>query len=259
MILLVFVVSGPIATTHAERDPVTGFCRRFGHQATVIDRKLYIDGGSITYDPLTSDPTNYTREVVTDTFLSYLMSDHPPPTPSAPSATARASERRSVGKVSLYMNELSSLTNLFLIAQWSNTTETDVGIRRAEGAMVYPLVSDNSMLVYFFFGGIRDSGKVHLYNMGTSKWYVQHASSDVLDMRRRFCAEATWAYDQSSYNISLYGGLGFVWFPPNNEAGFDDVYILSLPSFTWTKMYLAPGTHGLDMGEEDSEANLQVL
>ena len=35
----------------------------------------------------------------------------------------------------------------------------------------------------------------------------------------------------------LYGGLGF----GNESAGFDDVYVLSLPSFTWIKMYPRPG------------------
>jgi hypothetical protein len=36
----------------------------------------------------------------------------------------------------------------------------------------------------------------------------------------------------------LYGGLGF----PPNGTGFDDVYILTLPSFTWIKWYpTAPG------------------
>jgi len=37
---------------------------------------------------------------------------------------------------------------------------------------------------------------------------------------------ATWADDHSSYSIYLYGGLS----PPNGTA-FDDVYILTLPSF----------------------------
>ena len=37
----------------------------------------------------------------------------------------------------------------------------------------------------------------------------------------------------------LYGGLGF----GTNATGFDDVYILSLPSFTWIKWWpTSPGT-----------------
>lgn len=39
--------------------PETNFCRRFGHQTTVIDDKLYIDGGYINWNPLTQYPNNY--------------------------------------------------------------------------------------------------------------------------------------------------------------------------------------------------------
>ena len=43
----------------AQPDPVKDFCRRFGHQTAVIDRKLYIDGGFMNYNPLSQYPTNY--------------------------------------------------------------------------------------------------------------------------------------------------------------------------------------------------------
>ncbi|KAI5928639.1 hypothetical protein F4810DRAFT_717191 [Camillea tinctor] len=56
----------------AQRNPVTDFCRRFGHQTALIDRKLYIDGGFINWNPLTSNPTNYTN-----TWLAYQDLDHP--------------------------------------------------------------------------------------------------------------------------------------------------------------------------------------
>lgn len=50
--------------------------------------------------------------------------------------------------------------------------------------------------------------------------------------RRQFCAGATWADDHSSYNIYLYGGFGV-----ENVTGYDDAYILSLPSFKWIKAW----------------------
>lgn len=43
----------------------------------------------------------------------------------------------------------------------------------------------------------------------------------------------SWPEDRSSYNIYVYGGL-----PAARQAqgiGFTDVWILSLPSFTWTQ------------------------
>jgi hypothetical protein len=57
MLMLLFCFS---SLSYAQRDPVNNFCRRFGHQTAVIDRKLYIDGGFINYSPLEDDPTNYT-------------------------------------------------------------------------------------------------------------------------------------------------------------------------------------------------------
>lgn len=34
----------------AQNDPAKNFCRRWGHQTAVVDRKLYIDGGMINYE-----------------------------------------------------------------------------------------------------------------------------------------------------------------------------------------------------------------
>ncbi|KAF4500542.1 hypothetical protein FAGAP_3275 [Fusarium agapanthi] len=42
-------------------DPIKDFCRRFGHQTAVVDRKLYIDGGLVNWKPLETDPKNYTN------------------------------------------------------------------------------------------------------------------------------------------------------------------------------------------------------
>ncbi|KAH9887524.1 hypothetical protein F4778DRAFT_786364 [Xylariomycetidae sp. FL2044] len=128
---------------------------------------------------------------------------------------------------------------------WSNGTGPD-DKKRAEGVMVYIPASDGGMLVYF--GGVMDEGngtivgqpmeEIFVYDIYSSKWYSQTADGDIPAMRSRFCAGATWASDQSSYNIYLYGGRGM----PPSTAGFDDVYILSLPSFTWIKFYPSDNT-----------------
>ena len=114
--------------------------------------------------------------------------------------------------------------------------------------MVHIPASDGGMLVYF--GGIstpygnetvvgEPMSNIRLYDVSNAKWYNQTATGQVPEMRRRFCAGATWAADKSSYNVYLYGGMGM---EPNTQ-GFDDVYILSLPSFTWLKWYpTEPGT-----------------
>jgi hypothetical protein len=50
-------------------NPLSDFCRRFGHQTTVIDRKLYIDGGLLNWNPIAQYPQNYTSQF---SQLSYL-------------------------------------------------------------------------------------------------------------------------------------------------------------------------------------------
>jgi len=95
----------------------------------------------------------------------------------------------------------------------SNTWSTDQGpdsIGRAEGVMVFIPIGDGGMLVYF--GGVQDPHgngswigqpmeNIFLYDVLSSKWYAQNATGIVPPMRRRFCAGATWAVDQSSYNM----------------------------------------------------------
>jgi hypothetical protein len=42
-------------TVTAVQDPKNSFCRRYGHQSTVIDDKLYIDGGWVNFDTFKTD------------------------------------------------------------------------------------------------------------------------------------------------------------------------------------------------------------
>jgi hypothetical protein len=60
-------------------------------------------------------------------------------------------------------------------------------------------------------------------------WYAQKASGDIPDGRTDFCLVAVSAKDNSSHNIYMYGGKGA------NEL-YDEIYVLSIPSFTWTKI-----------------------
>jgi hypothetical protein len=94
---------------------------------------------------------------------------------------------------------------------WTNNSGPDMMLR-AEGVMLYLPASDGGLLIYF--GGIlqaNSSGPVlgspmstiYIYDLANDKWYTQNATGDVPEMRRRFCAGATWAQDQSSYN--MYG------------------------------------------------------
>lgn len=124
---------------------------------------------------------------------------------------------------------------------WTNITGPD-DVGRAEGVMMYIPASDGGMLIYF--GGIKDEFRngtarwqdmqeIFVYDVLSSKWYSQNATGDIPGQRRRFCGGVMWAADQSSYNIYIYGGAS----PPPSTSGYDDVYILTIPTFTWIKAY----------------------
>lgn len=91
---------------------------------------------------------------------------------------------------------------------WTNITGPD-NVGRAEGVMTYIPAGDGGMIVYF--GGVRDAGngtvegqpmdEILLYDILSGKAYTQNATGDVPGTRRRFCAGAVWAEDQSSYNM----------------------------------------------------------
>ncbi|KAF1996201.1 hypothetical protein P154DRAFT_609276, partial [Amniculicola lignicola CBS 123094] len=140
-----------------------------------------------------------------------------------------------------------ALSNMLVYDMVSNSFRNQSGpddVPRAEGSMLYLPAGDSGILVYF--GGLEqdtdnstDSAErgmdIWVYSIGDNLWYKQTATGDVPEQRRRFCAGATWAEDRSSYNIYLYGGASV-----GEGLGFGDVYVLSLPSFTWIKYWPRP-------------------
>ncbi|KAG7118051.1 Kelch repeat-containing protein like [Verticillium longisporum] len=304
-----------------QRDPVSDFCRRFGHQTAVVDDKLFIDGGILNWSPVAGNYTNtwllyqdltevaesgmpqlhanlsknatipsvhggalwgddvnkriylFGGEYLQDApsahfelFAYDILHDQwdalgPPLSRDIRSASYGAgvavSSRGEGYHFGGWLSNASvpdwgagppvAITGLVRYSmdsnEWANVTGPDA-IRRAEGAIVYIPAGDAGMLVYL--GGVQDlyqngtttaqpMDEVFLYDVLSSKWYTQETTGTTPERRRRFCAGVTWAEDQSSYNIYLYGGAP----PPEDEpgAGFDDLYILSMPSFTWIKMY----------------------
>lgn len=79
-----------------------------------------------------------------------------------------------------------------------------------------------------------DIGAYYRNDSSEPGWYKQNATGDVPQPRAEFCAVVMPAPDNSSHNIYVYGGAG-----PNNQY-YDDIYVLSLPSFIWTQVY-GPG------------------
>ncbi|RDW91632.1 hypothetical protein BP5796_02797 [Coleophoma crateriformis] len=326
LFLTLFSLALLVKTTTQQKDPLNDFCRRFGHQTAVVDRKLFIDGGLVDWNPISQNPLNYTN-----TWLLYNDLDTSPAGVGTPQLYANLSKNASIPSVSggiLWPDDVNKRVYLYggdyyqtpasaysLLSYdvlndnwdsfgvpsasvqsvsygagvgisdigegymlggwlsnasvpgwsgsplatstlvkydmdkgaWTNSTGPDT-TPRAEGVMVYLPASLSGLLIHF--GGLTTPygngtivgspmSEIHVYDIQSSNWYTQTAVGDVPEMRRRFCAGATWAPDRSSYNIYLYGGAGF----DANSTGFDDVYILTLPSFTWIKWWPStPGT-----------------
>jgi hypothetical protein len=56
IILLISALFALPTLAQAPTDPLKDFCRRYGHQTAVIDRKLYIDGGWLYANPNQLNP-----------------------------------------------------------------------------------------------------------------------------------------------------------------------------------------------------------
>ncbi|KAH6895766.1 hypothetical protein B0T10DRAFT_456014 [Thelonectria olida] len=81
---------------------------------------------------------------------------------------------------------------------------------------------------------------IDIYDIANNKWY-QQPTEDGPDTRARGCAVVAPASDYSSFNIFYYGGYDGV---NVKEAFSDAVWVLSLPSFTWTKLNEGKSIHG---------------
>jgi hypothetical protein len=85
-----------------------------------------------------------------------------------------------------------------------------------------------------------DFATVDLFDIGSyfrdpdsnGTWYSQKTTGEVPKARIDFCTVAISAPDNSSHHIYLYGGID-----PITNTAFDDVLILTLPSFIWTNVW----------------------
>jgi hypothetical protein len=77
----------------------------------------------------------------------------------------------------------------------------------------------------------RPFSDIFIYDIFSSTWYRQTAVGDLPELRTEFCAGVSSAPDDSSFQITIHGG----WDQLRGRA-FNDVYVLSVPSFRWIKV-----------------------
>ncbi|KPM45506.1 hypothetical protein AK830_g1110 [Neonectria ditissima] len=109
---------------------------------------------------------------------------------------------------------------------------------RADGALVFvPGWGDMGVLIGLA-GGTADNfthdfEQLDVYDIANSEWFHQKTSGDTPPVRVNPCAVVASAPDASSFQIYLFGGQDL---PFGNQTQYNDMYILTIPSFTWIKV-----------------------
>ncbi|PLB46355.1 hypothetical protein P170DRAFT_438177 [Aspergillus steynii IBT 23096] len=147
---------------------------------------------------------------------------------------------------------------------WSNTSLPDYVPARANAELVWLPVSDSGVLVAI--GGVLNPESIYrtdglsnaqmnasqraspgfmetvsVYDIADEKWYVQNTTGDIPPALAQFCSVYASASDGSSHNIYIYGGYDGL---ETDSDPSDDVYVLSLPSFEWIKLFSGQKQHG---------------
>ncbi|KAF6236380.1 hypothetical protein HO173_005471 [Letharia columbiana] len=144
----------------------------------------------------------------------------------------------------------------FTSQEWSNNSATAYspdGTAEFSGTAYVPTWGTAGLLVAFggqispnisqFVDGAAylPMSNISLFDPSTQVWYYQEATGDVPSQRDRFCVVGVNGGDNSTYEIFLYGGqVGSNIYDNSSasqsiNAGLDEVYVLSLPSFVWFK------------------------
>jgi hypothetical protein len=76
--------------------------------------------------------------------------------------------------------------------------------------------------------------EVDVFDIAGSQWYRQATSGPTPKIRVNPCAVVAAAADGSSYNIYMFGGQNLI--PFGEQIQYDDMWILSIPSFTWIQV-----------------------
>ncbi|KAK5045845.1 hypothetical protein LTR84_008938 [Exophiala bonariae] len=141
-------------------------------------------------------------------------------------------------------------------ATWTNTSLPDHVRGRGSASLVWLPVSDQGLLLAI--GGVKNPvdvfvdyssnassqtnannggpgfmQNISMYDIKDDVWYNQETSGDVPPQLADFCAVMAHQDDPTSYQIFIQGGYNGV---DLNKDLNTDVYILSVPSFHWTKV-----------------------
>ncbi len=125
--------------------------------------------------------------------------------------------------------------------QWRNETENNTPLT-LEGSMEFIRLGPKGSLINF--GGynkdyvnpeltgwsydLRSFAQINVYDIDSATWFNVTASGDVPSKRSAFCSVVSSAPDDTSFQITIYGGWDLF-----GARSFADTYVLSIPAFHW--------------------------
>ncbi|KAF8534802.1 hypothetical protein BDD12DRAFT_983647, partial [Trichophaea hybrida] len=137
------------------------------------------------------------------------------------------------------MNELLSCD----LSNWGVQKTTLPSNFGTHAFLEYMPVGEKGILV--LFGGqsststLSDMSQIYIYDIAGRSWGSQYAQgmNGTPISRYSGCSVMKMAPDNTSYNIYIQGGLS-----NNDQSMLDDIWVLSIPSFTWINIATAVGT-----------------
>ena len=126
---------------------------------------------------------------------------------------------------------------------WRNITQGGLQdqagfTERADGVLVYVPGFGKEGILLGLAGGTNatytELNVIDVYDIANSTWYKQATAGTAPSIRVDPCAVAASAADGSSTNIYMFGGQNLT--PYGDQEQYDDMWILTVPSFTWIKV-----------------------
>jgi len=109
---------------------------------------------------------------------------------------------------------------------------------RADGTLVYvPGYGEQGVLIGLAGGNnatFTQLNIIDVYDIATSSWYRQATSGTSPQVRVNPCAIVASAADGTSTQLYMFGGQNLI--PAGEQEQYDDMWILSIPSFTWIEV-----------------------
>lgn len=135
-------------------------------------------------------------------------------------------------------NQAAGPSGLFRNITQGGLQDTASFPERADGVLVYVPGFGAEGIILGLAGGnnvtFTQMNVIDVFDIAKSTWYKQSTSGPTPPIRVNPCAVAQSAPDGSSIQVYMYGGQNLV--PAGSQIQYDDVWVLTLPSFTWIKV-----------------------